>query len=513
MEISESDASSAMTFGSDAQMPEEPVEEPIYFGRKREKFYKIISERGEGIDKPGTIDEVVVRYCEFLENLSDKPFVTVNLGKGLLPEYIEKGIVSMKKGEISDLHIPETLTEGEPLIIKIELLSFINKHDLHGNGMMIKKVLNKSSNIDRINDKDEIKINLLIKQDDLIVYQADNLEIIVGVSDLPEGLFEILRSMKYKEVSETVIDYNYFIQKFKYPIKFETNPIALIEIVEFIKVTDIYVNGGFYKKILEPGTNESPHSNSQVEFEYSVEWPENAIKGSFVAFLDESVIPSLWEDALKLMKLEEYSKIQCFKHDGSYHLRDGLEEKFNCPYETPIIHLKLLKILKGGPLYEMEDSEKLEIALRMKKAGTDLFRKNLFERAIEKYDNGLGALNPAKDNLDLFKDIFITLQLNVALSFFKLKEYRKCILRCDRILDIDPEDFKALFRKAMAFKMMCEFVNANENLDKGRKFAENKQRAEFVKEFDKEIKAVNELVQAYRKKEKKLYANLFKDSD
>lgn len=97
MEISESDASSAMTFGSDAEMPEDPVEEPIYLGRKREKFYKIIIERGEGIDKPGTIDEVVFRFCNFSENLSEKPFATLRLGKGLLPDYLEKGIVTMKK--------------------------------------------------------------------------------------------------------------------------------------------------------------------------------------------------------------------------------------------------------------------------------------------------------------------------------------------------------------------------------------------------------------------------------
>ena len=293
MEISESDASSAMTFGSDAEMPEDPVEEPIYLGRKREKFYKIIIERGEGIDKPGTIDEVVFRFCDFSENLSEKPFATLRLGKGLLPDYLEKGIVTMKKNEIADFHVPENLNNGEAIIVKAELLSFVNIHDLHANGMLIKKVLCKSGEIDRINIKDEVRVNFMIKQSDKVLYEENGFEIVVGVSCVSEGLEEILKTMKKGEVSEIEVDYDYFLKKFKFDLSSSENPVVRIEVLQVFKVTDVYVNGGFYKKILQYGTSETPYPNCLVEFEYKLEYFEKVLQGTMTAYLDECAIPSL----------------------------------------------------------------------------------------------------------------------------------------------------------------------------------------------------------------------------
>ena len=45
------------SFDSGSEMPEDPIDEPVYID-KRKGFYKIIKIRGEGIDKPGTIDHV-----------------------------------------------------------------------------------------------------------------------------------------------------------------------------------------------------------------------------------------------------------------------------------------------------------------------------------------------------------------------------------------------------------------------------------------------------------------------
>ena len=510
MELSGSDASSAMTFGSDAEMPEDPIEEPIYLGRKREKFYKTIIERGEGIDKPGTIDEVVVRHCAFSENLSDQPFITLQLGQGNLPDYIERGIVSMKKNEIADFHVPETMTKTEALIVKVELFSFINIHDLHANKMLIKKVIQKSSGIDRINNKDEIVIKVTITQDNNILYEENNAEIAVGVTEMPEGMIEILKTMKIYEISEIQVNYDYFLRKFQYDTINTTDPIVKIEILNVLKVTDIYVNGGFYKKILEYGSTELVYPNSQIEFEYKLEYSDILLQGSLTAYLDESYLPSLWEDALKLMKIGEYAKIQCFENEKSQNLRDGLTEEFNCPCDTPVIYFRFLKVLSGGPVYEMDEPEKLNIALRMKKVGAELFKRNLYTRAIDKYDNGLGALNPVKDHLEMYKDTFISLQSNIALCFFKLKEYSKSIIRCDRILEVVPDESRAFYRKGMNLKMMFEFNSAIEIFEKGKSIAQEKDQQSNIIEFERELKSSKENLEAYHKKEKKIYANLFK---
>lgn len=510
MELSGSDASSAMTFGSDAEMPEDPVEEPIYLGRKREKFYKVIIERGEGIDKPGTIDEVIIRYCEFSEVLSEKPFNTLRLGEKALPDYLEKGVISMKMGEIADFHVPEAMTETEPIIVKVELASFTNIHDLHANGMLIKKVLQKSSEITRISNKDEVIISMRIFQAEEVLFKNSELELIVGVTPMSEGVYEILRTMKLHEKSEVTVKFEYFKEKFQYEMVAEISPIVEIEVKTLDKLTDIYVNSGFYKKVLTKGTAETPYPNSQVEFEYCLKSVAGVIEGKAVVYLDESAIPSVWEDTLKLMKVGEHAELFCFPNEKSENLRDGLNEKFNCFDDSPVLYLTFISLLSGGPVYEMEEPEKLELAKRMKNVGSELFKKEKFLRAIEKYDNGLGALNPVKDHLDLYKDTYFSLQLNVALSFYKLKDFQKCIIRCDRVLETDPTEHRAIYRKGMAFKMSFEYQQAIEQFEAGKKIAESKNLKNIVKDFEKEITLVASHIGAYHKKEKKIYANLFK---
>ena len=511
MELSASEASSAMTFGSDAEMPEDPIEEPIYLGRKREKFFKMIVERGEGIDKPGTLDEVIIRYCDFSENLSDFDFQTIRLGLGLLPDYLEKGLISMKLNEVADLHVPENMTKTESKIIRIEVKSFINIHDLHANGMLIKKVLHKSSNIDRINYKDEVKYNIKISQGDQIIHDLVTEDTIVGVSECPEGIIEVLKTMKNNERSEISVNREYFEQKFKGKLVNGNDVTVFIEILSHVKLTDIYVNGGFFKKVLEEGEGLSPYPNSQVEIEYLLEFNEKQVKGQMIAFIDECSMPSLWQDTIKLMKPNEHCKVECFPNDKSPNLRDSFAPELNCDSDSPVLHLKLLQVISGGPLYELEDEDKLVIAIRMKNIGSELYKKSLFTRAIEKYEFGLAAINPAKDNLELFQEVYVSLQLNTALCFFKLKEFRSAVIRCDRILEISANEFKVLFRKGSALKSMFEYLNAIGVFEKGILAAKSAGNEAAVQDFNREIRSCQDLIGNYHKKEKKLYANLFND--
>ena len=96
------------------------------------------------------------------------------------------------------------------------------------------------------------------------------------------------------------------------------------------------------------------------------------------------------------------------------------------------------------------------------------------------------------------------------MSFARLKDYRQSITRCDRILEVEPNEFRAYFRKGIGFKSLCEYHNATQAFQKGKIIAETFDQSDAVKDFDKEIKGVEVLVQAYHKKEKKIFANLFK---
>jgi hypothetical protein len=508
MDLTASEASSVMSFGSDAEMPEDPIEEPVYLGRKREKFFKMIIERGENIDKPGTLDEVTLRFCDFSENLNDFDFKTVRLGLGLLPDYLEKGLTSMKKNEIADLHVPEAMTKSEAKIIRIELQSFFNIHDLHANGMMLKKVLNKSSEIDRISYKDEVKFRLKVTQGSQVL-QEEILDLIVGVSKCSEGIVEILKTMKKYEFSQVTVKNEYFSRKFDEKILGFDDVMVEIEILSHVKLTDVYVNGGFFKKVLDEGVGLNPYPNSQVEIEYSLTSADKNTSGRLTAYIDECSIPSLWQDTIKLMKLNEHCRVECFPNEKSTTLRDSFNTDLNCKSDEATLHLKLLQILSGGPLYDLEEEDKLHVAKRMKTVGSDLFKISNFSRAIEKYELGLAALNPVKDNLEMFLETYVSLQLNIALSFSKLKDFRSSVIRCDRVLEVSPEELKVLFRKGSSQKSMFEYQAAIQVFEAGLEIARNKKN-EAVKDFLKEIAECKSCIENYHKKEKKLYANLFK---
>jgi tetratricopeptide (TPR) repeat protein len=511
MELSGSEASSVMTFGSANEMPEDPVEEPVYLGRKREKFYKIILSRGDGIDKPGTLDEVVLRYCSFTEDLENKDFSTVFLGKGALPDYLEKGIVSMKANEVADLHVPAAMTGGEEMIVKVEVKSFVNIHDLHADGMLVKKVIQKSSEISRIGNKDEAKILIEIRQGREILMEKKEMEIIVGVSEMDEGLVVILTTMKLGEKSEITVNFGYFQQFFSQKTVNNTDPVVEIEVLALDKLTDIYVNGSFYKKILVKGDEKilSPYPNSCLEFTYELHYGSITKSDTLICFIDECKIPSLWEDTLKLMKVGEHSRIECVSGEDSFHLRDSLNDELNCPVDNPVLYFKLHKIVQGAPLYEMEDDEKVAMAARMKITGNELFKRELWGKAIEKYDNGVSAVNPVKDNPDMFKAIYISLQLNIANCFCKLKEYRNAIVRCDRILEAEPDEYKAFYRKGIALKLMCEYAQAIPVFEKGLSITQTGNIVAAAKDFQKELQLIQELLTAYHKKEKKMFSKLF----
>lgn len=510
MEFTASEASSIIDFASDNEMPEDPVEEPVYLGKKREKFFKVIVERGEGIDKPGTLDEVVLRFCEFSENLSDSQFQTIKMGLGTLPDYLEKGVISMKINEIIDLHVPEKMTKTEPKIVRIELQSFINIHDLHANGMLLKKVLNKSKEIDRINYKDEVKFSFKVVQGLEILLEKNTKAMIVGVTECCEGLVEVLKTMKLNEISEVTVKFEYFCQKFGYKTVTNEDPVVRLEILELVKLTDVYVNGGFFKRTMSEGEGSNPYPNSLVEIEYLLEYLDVKKQGVITAYLDECLIPSLWQDTVKLMKLYENCKVECFPNEKSLNLRDSFSLELNCPVDNPVIQFKLNKIISGAPLYDLEDEDKLIIALRMKKTAAELFKAEMFLRAIEKCELGLAAVNPVKDNLGLFQEVYISLQLNTAMSFCKLKEYRPAVVRCDRIFEISKDEIKVIYRKGVAIKMMFEYKNAIEVFERGMELAKVQGNDAAVKDFIREISQCESLLESYHKKEKKLYANLFK---
>ena len=210
---------------------------------------------GEGLEKPGKPYIVTVHaYGYTSSNFVFLPLIkniTMTLGDLRLPTGLWKSIEHMKKNECGKIWIkpgeygfartknsdviqwPELVKDNEELknklktediFYEIELLDWIVRSDILGNGQLIKNYETVSQGYDRWGDWDDIIIDYsIIRLDDKsqkhIIDQAtdENVSMMDHTkwkdidydSKFTFAMAKVLKSMKLDEVSNTVIQYSY----------------------------------------------------------------------------------------------------------------------------------------------------------------------------------------------------------------------------------------------------------------------------------------------------------------
>lgn len=109
-----------------------------------------------------------------------------------------------------------------------------------------------------------------------------------------------------------------------------------------------------------------------------------------------------------------------------------------------------------------------------------------------------------KEELDKLRvSLLISTNLNLALCFLKIKDHASAREACDKVLELDPDNEKALFRRGQA------------NLDLASPELALKDFQEVVRIEPKNTAAVKQVaycqgvIKKELAKEKKLYANMF----
>jgi len=112
----------------------------------------------------------------------------------------------------------------------------------------------------------------------------------------------------------------------------------------------------------------------------------------------------------------------------------------------------------------MTEQEKIEEASKMKERGTLFLSQNKLNLALNKY-TAIGVLlehtNPTEEELKTKVDaILVAGWLNCALVNMKQNETAECIKHCDKVLEKQPNNVKALYRKAQALQQRKDFEEA-----------------------------------------------------
>ena len=102
--------------------PEELLNTKIGFEVKKKKvYYKKILERGVSWEKPAEDDEITLRIADVTASLEPFSEPKMYTKKDFFPALF-RGIRDLKRGEISQIHIPKSMNEGVAKIYRVHMI-------------------------------------------------------------------------------------------------------------------------------------------------------------------------------------------------------------------------------------------------------------------------------------------------------------------------------------------------------------------------------------------------------
>ena len=185
------------------------------------------------------------------------------------------------------------------------------------------------------------------------------------------------------------------------------------------------------------------------------------------------------------------------------------------PDDCKVVYtIHMISFERGRDLWELSDQDRLEIAKRHKEAGGELFKLDKTKGAAMCYSKALKYLIPVDPDIQLEvqhlqeyeKEIFSlqsVLMLNLAACQLKFQQYPHVVKNCTRVLDMEPESVKALYRRGQALVVMNDFDRAREDLMKAKKL-EPGNRA-----IDEQLKLLESRQQAHDAKYKDALKTMF----
>ena len=145
--------------------------------------------------------------------------------------------------------------------------------------------------------------------------------------------------------------------------------------------------------------------------------------------------------------------------------------------------------------------------LEERRKGNDLYRQKKFAGALQQYERALGIVElvvgmSGHDQKEIDKNRIAT-YLNIAAVHLAQKNSGESIAFCDKAIELDGENIKALLRRAKAYTMRHEYKCAQGDL------AKIKEIEPWNLEVEEEMAKLKKAVQRDREERKRLYGGIF----
>ncbi|KRX10096.1 Cyclophilin-like peptidyl-prolyl cis-trans isomerase domain [Pseudocohnilembus persalinus] len=274
---------------------------------------------------------------------------------------------------------------------------------------------------------------------------------------------------------------------------------------EFVNITE---DGGVQKKILQEGQGDStPANGNNIQVTYigtledGTQFDSNTDKENAFEFkVGVGQVIKGWDLGMVTMKKGERA---LFKLSSEYaYGASGSPPKIP-PNATLIFEVEMLDWFMNKGDYP--ESERFEFAAKCKQEGNNFYKNKELQQAQDKYTEGIEWLETMYDNSKAMEDQRI-IRNNLAAVHLAQGNANGAINQTSKILEAEPENQKALFRRGQAYRMTKNYEAAKTDLKLLYKL-DPKNNACIS-----ELQAVQKALKAQQEKEKSTFSGLFKNS-
>ncbi|XP_061917202.1 peptidyl-prolyl cis-trans isomerase FKBP4 [Entelurus aequoreus] len=210
----------------------------------------------------------------------------------------------------------------------------------------------------------------------------------------------------------------------------------------------------------------------------------------------------------KAIKAMEQGEEAIFHIKPKYGFGNAGNAKYNVPGGAMLQYkIKLKAFEKAKESWEMNPSEKLEQSGVVKEKGTLYFKEGKFKQASVQYKRIVSWLENesslSEEDDKKAKSLRLAAHLNLAMCYLKLKEHSLALENCDKALELEESNEKAVFRRGEALIGMKEFDKAKDDFQRViQLYPSNKAAKGQMLLCQKKIREEHE-------KDKRTYANMF----
>lgn len=162
--------------------------------------------------------------------------------------------------------------------------------------------------------------------------------------------------------------------------------------------------------------------------------------------------------------------------------------------------------------WSLTEDEKIKQLPILKANGNSLFKEKKFDEACKQYEEALGYLEqlmvkekPNDTEWNQWNEIKIPILLNYCLCKFNLNEFYECIEHLNTILESQPNNTKALYRRAKANASIWNLSEARSDFKKCAELDQNLEK-DILNQLNQIDKTESQL---YKKEAEKFKGKLF----